>query len=440
MTIAVVKTKTEQAFAEQAERVLDVLPGVPAVREVRKAAVAKFVELGLPHKRIEEWKYTDLRGALKEALPVIVDDEQVLTRNDVDAALGALVQIDATRLVFVNGFYSVNLSDKPVSQMTVRSLAEILAKSGEDAEDYLPSAAFEDDAIVALNTAYMSDGAVIDIADGAEIKKPVLVVHIRAGEKKRLITARNHIRVGKGARATVVEAYVGARGANDDGQVNATCQTIVSDQAEVTHIKCVLDQGGVTHLANWMTSVGAGASYRGFQFTQGVGLCRNQMFVDFAGEGGRLDLSGAVLARGSEHVDTTLVVDHGVPGCDSRELFKYVLDDRARGIFQGKVIVRQAAQKTDGKQMAQSLLLSEDCEFDSKPELEIYADDVACGHGSTSAEIDKDLMFYLRARGIGEAEARLLLIQAFVGEAVEKVEDGTIQRALMELTESWLLN
>src|SRR5690606_8282641 len=149
----------------------------------------------------------------------------------------------------------------------------------------------------------------------------------------------------------------------------------------------------------------------------------NQIFVTFKGEGSKLDCSGAFLAANSEHIDTTLVVDHAVPRCESRELYKGVLDGRGRGIFQGKVIVRPGAQKTDGKQMAQALMLSPHAEFDSKPELEIYADDVICGHGSTSAEIDPEHIFYFRSRGIPEPEARALLIEAFVGEAIEKVED-----------------
>ena len=157
---------------------------------------------------------------------------------------------------------------------------------------------------------------------------------------------------------------------------------------------------------------------------------RNNLFATFAGEGGKLDISGAFLGRGAEHIDTTLVVDHAVPRCESRELFKGVLTDRAHGIFQGKVIVRPDAQKSDGKQMAQVLMLSQDAEFDSKPELEIHADDVVCGHGSTAAEIDEDLLFYMRARGIPVAEARALLIESFIVDAIDKIEDERLRTAL----------
>jgi Fe-S cluster assembly protein SufD len=156
------------------------------------------------------------------------------------------------------------------------------------------------------------------------------------------------------------------------------------------------------------------------------------------GEGARLDVSGAFLGRGSEHTDTTLVIDHAVPGCESRELFKGVLADRAHGVFQGKVIVRPNAQKSDGKQMAQALMLSEEAEFDCKPELEIHADDVVCGHGSTAAELDADHLFYLRARGIPLEEARALLIESFIGEAIDKVEHEAARDAFAAIAKARL--
>ena len=169
-----------------------------------------------------------------------------------------------------------------------------------------------------------------------------------------------------------------------------------------------------------------------------MGLVRNQVFATYEGEDTKMDVSGAFLGSGDDHIDTTLVIDHAVANCESRELFKGVLDGRARGVFQGKVIVRQDAQKTDGKQMAQALMLSEDCEFDSKPELEIYADDVVCGHGSTSAQIDQDLVFYCRSRGIPEATAKAMLTESFVAEAIETVEDETLAAALLEIARGWL--
>ena len=206
----------------------------------------------------------------------------------------------------------------------------------------------------------------------------------------------------------------------------------------VTHVKAVTDGGRTTHLANWAVKLGAATHYRGFQLTSGLALARNQIAVTFAGEGSSIDLSGAFLGRGGDHIDTTMTIDHAVPHCTSRELFTGVLDGHARGIFQGKVIVRPDAQKTDGKQMARVMMLSPDAEFDSKPELEIHADDVVCGHGSTVAQIDEDLLFYCRARGIPLEEAKALLVQSFIGEAIAKVEHEGVRDCLVSTANAWL--
>jgi Fe-S cluster assembly protein SufD len=296
----------------------------------------------------------------------------------------------------------------------------------------------DDDAVLALNTAYVTDGAVVAIAGGAKLAKPLLIVSVRSSAEPLLVTTRNVVSIGEGAEATLIEAFVALPGAAIDGQQNAATELEVGAGARVTHVKCTLETARATHLANWLVDIGARADYRGFQFTAGAALARNQLGVVFKGKDARLDLSGVFLARKTQHVDTTLVVDHAVPCCTSRELFKGVLEDRGRGVFQGKVIVRPDAQKTDGKQMAQVLMLSPDAEFDSKPELEIFADDVVCGHGSTSADLDEELLFYCRSRGIPREEARALLIESFVGEALHKVERADVREALEVLARDWL--
>jgi len=440
MNVAVLKTKAEQGLSEAYAEIADELPGGEGVRDVRERAIGRFEALGLPHRRIEAWKYTDLRNLMKEALAPEIGDDTPVTAAAVDAALGPLAEIEADRAVFVNGAYRADLSQ-------LASLKDILGsplsaalndKSDGAAADLLRLDGRDDDAVLALNTAYVTDGAVVAIAKKAKLAKPLLLVYVRAGTEPHLIATRNVVSVGDGAEATIIEAFVSLPGAAETGQHNTVTEIAVGDGASVAHIKCTAEGGRATHLANWLVDLGAQSDYRGFQFTSAVGLARNQIGVTFKGEGAKLDLSGAFLARGSEHVDTTLVVDHAVPACESRELFKGVLKDHARGVFQGKVIVRPDAQKTDGKQMAQVLMLSPDAEFDSKPELEIYADDVVCGHGSTSADLDEDLMFYCRSRGIPEAEARALLIESFIGEALAKVEREDVREALTALARGWL--
>jgi Fe-S cluster assembly protein SufD len=243
--------------------------------------------------------------------------------------------------------------------------------------------------------------------------------------------------VEEGSTVTLIEAHVALNGSAARSQTNTGTDLVIARGGRLTHIKCMLD-GQATHLSSWSAKLGQAASYEVFHLTPGSALSRNQVFVTFTGEDAKVDVSGLFLGRGRDHIDTTLVIDHAVPGCESRELFKGVLDGRARGVFQGKVIVRPNAQKTDGKQMAQVLMLSEDAEFDSKPELEIFADDVVCGHGSTCAQIDEDMLFYCRSRGIPEAQARAMLIESFAAEAVEKVEDEVLREKLAEIARAWL--
>jgi len=442
MNVAVLKTKAEQALTETFAMIADKLPGAPAVLKARKEAIGRFGALGLPHRRIEAWKYTDLRNLMKDALPPSLGAPMSVKPAELAAALGPLAKLDAMRLVFVDGAYAEALSSAgDHDRVRVAPLARALADEGDAAAgDLLALKRSDDEPILALNTAYVTDGAVIGIAADARLQKPLLIVNVSASPEPRFVATRNIVSVGAGAHATIIEAFLALPGAASEAQASAVTEIGVGKDARVAHVKCAIGEGRNTHLSNWLVDLAQGADYRGFQLTAGVALARNQLAVTFEGGGAKIDLSGAFLALGHEHVDTTLLVDHAVPGCLSRELFKGVLADEARGIFQGKVIVRPDAQKSDGKQMAQVLMLSPNAEFDSKPELEIYADDVICGHGSTSADLDEETLFYCRSRGIPEAEARALLIESFIGEAIAKVEREDVCEALAAFARAWLDN
>jgi Fe-S cluster assembly protein SufD len=396
-----------------------------------------FAALGLPHRRLEAWKYTDLRSALKEAPPAAVGEPRSPpTPAELEAALEALAELAAHRLVFVDGVYAPGLSHAAApAGVTFTPLAASL-RNGEAEASQALLATGQREAVIALNTAFMTDGAVIDVAPGRALGRPLLLVFLRRSAEARLITTRNHITIGAGARATLIEAHLSLPGAAA-GQSNTLSELRLAQDAQLAHVKVTLGGQGESHVGTGLPRLGAGASYRAFQFTADTGLVRNGTGLTFDGEGGKADVSGCFLGRGREHIDSTLLIDHAVAGCESRELFKGVLAGKARGVVQGKVIVRPGAQKTDGKQMAQALMLSEEAEFDSKPELEINADDVVCGHGSTSAEIDKDLLFYFRARGIAADAARALLIESFIGEAIDKVEEA-VRPALMALARARL--
>ncbi len=436
MTVTLKKTETELGLAEEFDRIATKLPGGRAVGALRRHAMATFRERGLPHRRVEEWKYTDLRALLKVRLETrLVDDTNVSTK-DLNAALGPLASIDAHRIVLVNGHYRKELSKHDaIADADVRPLSNALkVMPDEAATRMLRGAGPDTESVVALNTAFAGDGAVISI--GGKLTKPIMIIHAEAGQKPGHTVLRSTIGVLPGAEATIVEVYVTLAGGLA-GCVNTATEIGLGAGAKVAHVKVTLAAG--THISSCAPTLDASADYRLFHYTASSALVRNQVFPLFAGEGGKLDISGVMLGRRDEHCDTTLVIDHAVPACESRELFKTVLDDTARSVFQGKVIVRPHAQKSDGKQMANALMLSERAEFDSKPELEIYADDVVCGHGATVADIDKTLMFYLRSRGIPADQARAMLIESFIGEALDKVRCEPLRAALGEMASGWLV-
>ncbi len=430
------ETRAETDLAAAWESRRDALPGGAAVAGRRQAAFDAFRKSGLPHRRVEEWKYSDLRARLKAVAPFA-------GRLD-DAAAGALVDalgdvyagLDRHRLVLVDGHFHAGLSDVAAlaaEGAVVRPLAEALAETGEALMD-LPEIAARD-AATGLNAVFCADGLELVLADGLALSKPVEIVHALGRERAASTAGRIVIRAGKGASMTVLESFLGGA----DGTFSNTLTDIrAGDGAKLTVARLQAEAAGTTHVGTAVVTLGAETAVKLIGAGIGSGFARHQSFVAFTGEGSRADLLGITMVRKGQHVDQTLVVDHAVPHCDSRELFKTVVDDGAKGIFQGKIIVRPHAQKTDGQMMTQSLLLSEDSEMALKPELEIFADDVQCAHGATSGQIDEDLLFYLRARGIPEKEARTLLVLAFLAEAVEEIGDEAVIEAFEGRIRAWL--
>lgn len=440
MDAQVKRTKAEEGLVSQFEAGRDTLPGDDWVGRLRSDAFDRYSAAGLPHRRVEEYKYTDLRALMSDAYPPAPAVTEALDAEQVAAALGVEVSaIDCHRLVVVDGQYRPELSDiNGLEGMgEVLALADALDSPPAWLKDTLSTVnPQKSDAIVALNTALMTGGVALHVAAGTKLSKPVHIVHVFAAIDAASVTTRNAVAIGAGAKVTLLESYVARGGA--PGQRNTVTELRVGDRAQVDHVKFQNENSETAHLSSWMTELGAGVTYRAFQFAIGGSVARNQIFVRFAGEGSSSHVSGAVMGRDKQHNDTTLVIDHAVPACESREFSKLVLDDEARGVVQCKVNVHRDAQKSDGHQTAHALLLSDSAEFDSKPELEIFADDVVCGHGSTSGQVDGDFLFYLRSRGIPEREARALLIAAFVGEAVEKVESEDIREAFGTIAEAWL--
>ena len=432
-----IKTAAETALATNFAAAKPALPGAAAIGTLREDAFRRFEAEGLPHRRIEEWKYTDLRALMREAKPLAgVPDAAAKARaRDV---LGQLAAIDARRIVFVDGAFAPELSDLARLEpgLTVGSMAQALAAGNRDLLTRLNHVVPTDDVAVALNTAFMGDGALIHVAQGAALAQPLHLVFVNAGGAPAAVFVRSLVVIESGARAMLLESHVGSNARED--QVNAVLELKVGDDAHVDHVKITGEGAGAMHVFTLMAAVGAHARFNEFLFTTGGSVVRNQAFVHFGGEGTIASIRGANLLKGRQHADTTLVVDHAVANCTSREVFKSVLDEEARNVFQGKITVRPHAQKTDAKMSTHALLLSDKAEADNKPELEIFADDVQCGHGATSGALDEDLLFYLKARGIPPKEAEALLIQAFVGEAVEGIEHAGLRDALIDHVVAWV--
>lgn len=431
------KTSAELGLAELFSAVKTSLPGAGEIPASREAAFARFAEKGLPHRRVEDWRYTDLRALQRDIKP-LAQPPDTAAKKRAAAARGVFAGVDGMRLLLVDGVLVPELSDLSALEpgLSVRSMAEALAVASEDVAAHLGKVLPVSDPVVDLNTALMGDGVVIRIAAGARIGRPVHLVHINASAEASATFVRSLVIAGKGASATIVESHVVA-GA-PDYQVNAALELVVGDGAEIAHVKAVEDGAAALHVSTLAVSIGACATLNQFTFVTGGAVVRNQIFLRFDGERAVADLRGTNLLNGAQHVDTRLVVDHRRGSCTSRETFKSVLDGQSRAAFQGKIVVRPGAQKTDGKMMARALLLSEAAEADNKPELEIFADDVQCGHGATVGALDQDLRFYLMARGIPAKEAEALLIEAFVGEAIDGVAHEGLKDALMGRTKAWL--
>jgi Fe-S cluster assembly protein SufD len=434
--VAIIKTAAETALAQAFSQARGRLPGDGAIAAQRAAAFDVFAKTGLPHRRIEDWKYTDLRALMREAKPLAAPPDAAAKARAKTA--GALLgDVETRRLVFVDGAFVAELSDVAALEpgLSVDSLADALSNGDPALTAHLGKLAPASDAAVALNTALMGDGAVVRIAAGSTIERPIHLLFV-ASDKPAATFTRSLVVVEQGARAMLIESHEGPAGS--DYQVNAALEIFVGDEAHVDHVKIIGEGADALHVSTLAAAIGARARFNAFTFTAGGAVVRNQLFLKFDGEDTVAGIRGVTLIKGRQHADTTLVADHAARGCQSREMFKTVLDDEAHGVFQGRIIVRPHAQKTDAKMMTRALLLSERAEADNKPELEIFADDVQCGHGATAGALDDDLKFYLMARGIPQPEAEALLIRAFVGEAIEGIEHAGLREALMDAVVAWL--
>ena len=408
----------ETALCEAYDHALGELPGDGAVLAARDVLISDFKDAGLPTRRVEAWHYTDLKALLR-AVPAFDPAASA-------ARLGPLVE-GSTVLSVVNGVADARAT---VAGVTVRAfkdaLADGTAAAGLVARD-------SDDTIGRINGAFVRDGFVLDVPAGAELATPLEIQTVQnAGQAH----TRFPVTFGANARATVIERHA----ASSD---TAAFVTTVSDisLAEGADITWVIFQGqgaADTHLGQIRITLGTDVKLRLYVVNAGGKLVRQEIHVVVAGEGSDLILRGINLLGGETHTDVTFTVGHDVPNTTSTEVIRNVIFDRARGVFQGQIRVAPDAQKTDAKMSCNTLLLSDEADFSAKPELEIFADDVQCGHGATVIDIDHVQLFYLMARGIPENKARAMLVNAFVAEIVEELEDEPLVEALEGVIAAWL--
>ncbi len=416
------------------------LPGTTDVAKWREASFKAFNVSGLPHRRIEAWHYTDLRTLMRDALPLATCQSGATIdalRKEFTAA-----HVPRQRIVLADGFFVQELSGGLPDGLKVRSLASVLTEGRSDLIALLSSHDLAArDSIVSLNAALMQDGVVIEVAPGTVIAEPVNLIHVTASPTPAAHFSRSALIIGAGASLRLAESRHIANRAQmvDAGQANACLIVSLGDGAKLAYTaKVTATTPGGVRLESVMVRIGARAKFDSFALVAGIGLVRRQMFVRFEGVGAEALLSGVSLLGGREHADTTLLVEHVAPGCVSRETFKYILDEEATGVFQGKIHVAPGAQKTDGKMLCKAMLLSDMAAMNNKPELEIFADDVVCGHGATCGDLDVDQLFYLQTRGLPFAQAEALLLEAFAGELIDGIGHEGLIKAYRREVNAWL--
>jgi Fe-S cluster assembly protein SufD len=419
------------------------LPGGAEIGDLRDAAFDAFMAAGLPTRRVEAWHYTDLKRAMSESLPIAAPPAatSILAQGARLASLSPRIDgVEAIRVVLVDGHFIPALSDlaRLPQGVTLRSLADALAQDDASLVDALAAPGLgQGDAALALNTAFMQGGFVLDIDANVDVGNPIEIVSLSSSVAAQAIYARSLVRLGAGARLTLVEVEACDNGAIE--QRNCALVFQLADDAALDHVFVPgeLAQGSA-HVAHLLASLQARTSFNSFTLARGGGLVRRQIFLRFDGEHAKALLAGANLLEGRDHWDTTLVVQHVAPHCESREYFKSVLDGEATGVYQGKVIVAPGAQKTDGAMKSHAILLSDGATMNNKPELEIFADDVVCGHGATVAQLDEDQLFYAQARGLPKHDAEAMLLEAFVDEATDRIDNEFIRAHVAGLIGEWL--
>lgn len=419
-----VRTPVEEVLCGVCLGLRDRVRDSDRVRHQRSLGFEVFREHGLPHRRIEAWHYTDLRNLLREIHPLAP-----MAPPDIALPAGPGV----FRIFIADGHLIGTAGAQPAG-LRILPLRDCLSGGDQDVVDLLYPPEGAGDSIVALNAALAVDGVVIDVSTGETITTPVEIVLTSGTGAARMDVSRILVRVGRGARLTLVERQE----AQAQVQRNFAMVAHVAEHGVFNHLCEIAGGAPEVLLASLLLDLAAGAQMSSTAVIAGGELVRRQIFASVSGDRASLAISGLSLLDGKQHADTTLTVEHRKPNGTSRELFKHILVDEATGVFQGKVIVHPVAQKTDGGMKSHTLMLGDGPAIYNKPELEIFADDVVCGHGATIGQLDENQLFYLMSRGLPRAEAESLLIEAFAREVVDPVEDEMLRGRFETVLGEWL--
>jgi Fe-S cluster assembly protein SufD len=396
------------------------------LQELRDRGAARFSALGFPTTRDEEWRFTSVAAIASTEFRLAAQGR--LTAAELE---GFVYTDAATRLVIVDGHFSPELSRISGLPAGARfgSLASAIVEEGDAVARFLGQLAeFGSRGFSALNTAFLNDGAFVKIPDGVVLDVPLQVVFVSTGSPSAMSHPRLLLIAGERSQSRVIETYVGV---GDSAYfTNAVTEVVVGENAVVDHYKLQEDGSQAFHVASMHVHAARSATFSSHSFTLGAKLTRNDVFAVLDGEGAECTLNGLYLADGDRLVDNHTTIDHAKAHCPSHEIYKGILGGKARAVFNGKIIVRQDAQKTDAKQTNRALLLTDDAVINTKPQLEIFADDVKCTHGAAIGQLDEDALFYLQARGLTFFEARDLLIHAFAGEILDRVQVEPLKQAL----------
>jgi len=400
---------------------------------IRKEAIGRFAELGFPTTKLEDWKYTSLARVARTPWAPAPEATARLDREAVEAL--SFPVFACSVFVFVNGRFAPGLSAPRAlaGGIQVGSLAQLAARPGSPLEDRLGAMArAQEHALVALNTAFFRDGAFVHVPAGIRIENPIHVVHVTvAGDEPCAVHPRTLVLAEAGSEAVVIEDFVSL--GEGEAFCNAVTELSLEEGARIEHVSLLRERERTAHVATFHAHQARDSRLVAHNVSLGGQLTRSDTVSALQGRGAECSLYGFYVATGSQHVDNHTTVEHAEPDCTSRELYKGVLDDAGRGVFNGKVIVQPDAQRTSAQQDNKNLLLSRDAEVDSKPELQIHADDVRCTHGSTIGQIDEDALFFLRTRGIDAVAARALLMRAFATDVTSRISVAPLRDRIDEL-------